>query len=292
MWKNGVLLLIVFSASFALKAQLKNSYIVSDNSEFDRVKFSLNATNGQCLIESSSEATLMDIHSNTEESTKPQYKEQIINRTKEVKVELGEEHNTSLSTTISKHMFSTQSVDDYTWKVYLSKIKPLDLDLNYAIGDTYIDLSDLPIEKMKMRSGSANVKVNYRKGMGNLLQMDTFLIKVDMGSFEAKNFHLCNSDIIITDIGFGKVKMDFEDAEQINTDVSATVGAGRLEVLLPNENIPIKININNSPLCQVKIPRNFEKVAENVFVTSGYDGDQTDYINFSVDVAVGNIVFK
>lgn len=292
MWKNGVLLLIVFSASFALKAQLKNSYIVSDNSEFDRVKFSLNATNGQCLIESSSEATLMDIHSNTEESTKPKYKEQIINRTKEVKVELGEEHNTSLSTTISKHMFSTQSVDDYTWKVYLSKIKPLDLDLNYAIGDTYIDLSDLPIEKMKMRSGSANVKVNYRKGMGNLLQMDTFLIKVDMGSFEAKNFHLCNSDIIITDIGFGKVKMDFEDAEQINTDVSATVGAGRLEVLLPNENIPIKININNSPLCQVKIPRNFEKVAENVFVTSGYDGDQTDYINFSVDVAVGNIVFK
>ena len=118
MWKNGVLLFFLFSASFALKAQLKNSYIVTDNQEFDRVKFSLNATNGQCLIESSSEAALMDIHSNTEESIQPQYEEQIINRTKEVKVELGEKHSTSLSTTISKHMFSTQAVDDYTWNPF------------------------------------------------------------------------------------------------------------------------------------------------------------------------------
>ena len=189
-------------------------------------------------------------------------------------------------------MFSSQSVDDYTWKVYLSKIKPLDLNLNYAIGDTYIDLSDLPIEKMKMRSGSANVRVNYKKGKGNLMEMDTFLIKVDMGTFEAKNLHLCNANNIITDVGFGKVKMDFEDAKNINTDVSATVGAGRLEVLLPRESIPVKININDSPLCHVKIPRRFEKVADNVFVTPGFNEEEANFINFSIDVAVGNIVFK
>lgn len=292
MWRIGLLLLFAFLVSIALKAQLKNSYYVSDNQEFDKVKFSLNATNGQCTIEPSSQAVIMDIHSCTEEASNPQYEEKVVNRTKEVKIVLGKDHNTSLSSTISKRMFSTQSVDDYTWKVYLSKLKPMDLDLTYAIGDTYIDLSDLPIEKLKMRSGSANIKVNYKKGMGNLLKMDTFLIKVDMGTFEAKNLHLCNSSNIITDVGFGKVKMDFENAEIIKTNVNATVGAGRLEVILPQKGIPVKININDSPLCHIRMPKNFEKVEENVFVTPGFNDEQANYINFSIDVAVGNIVFK
>lgn len=291
MWRNGILLTLAFSASFVLKAQLNNSFTVSDNQEIDKVKFSLNSTSGQGVIESGLKASLVDIHS-TSDVVEPHYNERIIDRTKEVTVALGEENNASLSTTITKRMFSTQSVEDYTWKVYLSKLKPLDLDLNYAIGDTYIDLSDLPIEKLKMRSGSANVKVNYKNGLGNLLEMDTFLIKVDMGTFEAKNLHLCNSSNIITDIGFGKVKMDFEDAQVINTNVKASVGAGKLEIILPIGAIPVKININDSPLCQIKMPRNFVNISENVFVSPGFEEGQLNAINFSVDVAVGNIVFK
>lgn len=291
MWRNGILLTLAFSASFVLKAQLNNSFTVSDNQEIDKVKFSLNSTSGQGVIESGLKASLVDIHS-TSDVVEPHYNERIIDRTKEVTVALGEENNASLSTTITKRMFSTQSVEDYTWKVYLSKLKPLDLDLNYAIGDTYIDLSDLPIEKLKMRSGSANVKVNYKNGLGNLLEMDTFLIKVDMGTFEAKNLHLCNSSNIITDIGFGKVKMDFEDAQVINTNVKASVGAGKLEIILPSGAIPVKININDSPLCQIKMPGNFVNISENVFVSPGFEEGQLNAINFSVDVAVGNIVFK
>lgn len=292
MWRNGILLALAFSASFVLKAQLNNSFTVSDNQEFDKVKFSLNSTSGQGVIESGPKASLVDIHSTTDAAVEPYYEERIIDRTKEVTVALGEENNASLSTTITRRMFSTQSVEDYTWKVYLSKLKPLDLDLNYAVGDTYIDLSDLPIEKLKMRSGSANVKVNYKNGLGNLLEMDTFLIKVDMGTFEAKNLHLCNSSNIITDIGFGKVKMDFEDAQVINTNVRASVGAGKLEIILPSGDIPVRININDSPLCHIKMPRNFENISENVFVSPGFEDGQLNAINFSVDVAVGNIVFK
>lgn len=288
----GLLLILTFPVSFVLKAQLNNSYSISDDHEFDRVKFSLNATNGQGSIEPSQEEFVLDIHSNTEESSKPLYEETIVNRTKEVKVAFDEEESNSLSSSISKHMFSTQSVDDYTWKIYLTKLKPLDLDLNYAVGDTYIDLSDLPVEKLKMRTGSANVKVNYKKGKGNLLEMDTFLIKVDLGTFEARNLHLCNSKNIITDVGFGKVKIDFEDAEHINTNVNATVGAGSLEVSLPHDDISVRINVNDSPLCHIKMPKNFEKIEENVFASPGYDGELTNCINFSIDVAVGNIVFK
>ena len=168
----------------------------------------------------------------------------------------------------------------------------MDLDLNYAVGDTYIDLSDLPIERLKMRTGSANVKINYTEGFGNQLEMDTFLIKVDMGTFEAINLHLSNANYIITDVGFGKVKMDFEDAEYIRTDVHASVGAGKLEIILPMHNIPVRININDSPLCNIKIPEEFVVSTDNIYVSPGYAENQLNQINFNVDVAVGNIVFK
>ena len=292
MRRNGLLLLLVSLTSFVLKAQYNNSYSVSDNQDFDKVKFSLNSTNGHCSIEPSQEVDIMDIHSNTAGTSEPLYEEKIINRTKEVNVKFAEEHEISLSSSISKRLFSSQSVDDYTWKVYLSKVKPMDLDLNYAVGDTYIDLSDLPIERFKMRTGSANVKVNYKKGLANQLEMDTFMIKVDMGTFEAKNLHLSKSSNIIADVGFGKVKMDFEDAQIIKTMVLATVGAGKLEILLPRENIPIKINVNDSPLCQIKIPKEFVESGDHVFMTPGFNENETNYINFSVDVAVGNIIFK
>ena len=292
MWRNGLLLVLVSLMSIVLKAQIKNSFTVSDNQEFDKVKFSLNTTRGHCFIEPGQESNLMNIQSNTDGTSTPEYEEKIINRTKEVKVKLDERQNTSLSSSISKRMFSSQSVDDYTWKVYISKLKPMDLDLNYAVGDTYIDLSDLPIERLKMRTGSANVKINYTEGFGNQLEMDTFLIKVDMGTFEAINLHLSNANYIITDVGFGKVKMDFEDAEYIRTDVHASVGAGKLEIILPMHNIPVRININDSPLCNIKIPEEFVVSTDNIYVSPGYAENQLNQINFNVDVAVGNIVFK
>jgi hypothetical protein len=168
----------------------------------------------------------------------------------------------------------------------------MDLDLSYAVGDTYIDLSDLPIEQLKMRTGSANVTINYTEGLGNQLQMDTFLIKVDMGTFEAKNLHLSNANHIITDVGFGKVKMDFEAASYLHTNVHASVGAGKLEIILPGDNIPVRININDSPLCHIKMPKEFELLADNVYVSPGFNDELVNQINFNVDVAVGNIIFK
>lgn len=291
MWRIGLLFALIFLASFILRAQIKNFYSVTDNHEFDNIKFSLNVTNGQCFIEQSKEVSIMGIHYNSDGAVEPQYEKKIINRTKEVNVKLADEYN-SLKASISQRIFSSRSDDDYTWKVYLSKLKPMDLDLNYAFGDAYIDLSDLSIERLKMRTGNANIKVNYKKGFGNQMEMDTFMIKVDMGTFEAKNLHLSRSGIIIADVGFGKVQMDFGDAVFIKTDVKVTVGAGKLEIILPYSNIPVKININDSPLCHIKIPKGFQETSENVFVTTNFNENQTNFINFNVDVAVGSIIFK
>ena len=254
----------------------------------------MNATNGQSLIEPGQIVHVLNIFSSTEGLSEPQYEEYLINRTKKVSIKLTDEHANNLSATISNQMFNPRptSANDYIWKVYLSKLKPTALDLNYVVGDTYIDLSGLPIERLKINTGSANVKINYNKGFENLLEMDTFLIKVDMGTLEANNLHLSRSSIIIADVGFGKVKMDFVDAETINTNVRATIGAGKLEIILPKNDLPVKININDSPLCHIIIPKEFEKSADHVFVSREFKENQVNFINFDIDVAVGSIEFK
>lgn len=291
MWKNGLIFSLALALGYLANAQVKNSFISSDNQDFDKIKFSLKAREGQCYIRPGQESSQMNIERIPKDNNKPSVEEKIVARTKQINVQLDDEDG-SLSSSISRRMFSQQSVDDYTWKVYLSKCKPMDLDLNYAVGDTYIDLSGLPVERLKMFTGSANVSVNYNSNEGNQLVMDTFLIKVDMGTFKAKNLHLSRSNKVIADVGFGTVRMDFEEAESIMTDVSASVGAGKLEVILPSSDVPVKININDSPLCRIKMPKEFRKSSANEFTNIDPEDRSDNYLTFNVDVAVGNIVFK
>ena len=95
----------IFSLSLAFgilaKAQIKNSFVVSDNQDFDRIKFSLNATDGQCIIGPGDASSLMNIQRISEDADKPQYEELIVERTKQVKIHLNDESN-SLSSSLSQ----------------------------------------------------------------------------------------------------------------------------------------------------------------------------------------------
>lgn len=223
----------------------------------------------------------------------PTCDEKIIGRTRQINVRLNEDKSTYLGSSISRRMFSGQE-DTQAYRLFLAGEKPMALDLNYAVGDTRIDLSGLPVNNLKMYSGSANIFVDYESGEKNLVVMDTFKIKVDMGKLNAKNLHLSRSKTVIADVGFGSVYMDFENAFDIASDVKASVGAGKLEVILPEGNIPVRININSSPLCRVKMPSDFKKSMTTLYSNTDteFATNGPHYINFDIDVAVGNIVFK
>jgi hypothetical protein len=160
MWKNGIVSSLILISGLLANAQVENSAYISDPQDFDKIKFSLNVTEGQCYIEPGKDPHQVNVEKLSDKASDPHYEEKIIDRTKHVNLRIKDD-NRSLSSSISRRMFSKQSTDDYTWKVYLSKIKPMDLDLTYAVGDTYIDLSGLPVENLKMRTGNSNVHVNY-----------------------------------------------------------------------------------------------------------------------------------
>jgi len=287
MWKKSLVFAPVLFMGFISIAQQPISVSAIPGNDYDKVKVALNATDGHCQIVPGENSNPIHI----DKPVNPHVEERINGRTKEIDIKLSETTETSFGTAISRKLFSTQEVEDQGWKVYLSAAKPMDLNLVYAIGDTHLDLSGLPIERLKLKTGSANVFVNYKNGKGNTVIMDTMLINVDMGSLETKNLHLANSKNILADVGFGSVLLDFEDAASVTTDVDASVGAGKLEILLPASQIPVKININNSPLCRVKIPANFIRISDHEFLSSN-DQSHPGFINFNVDVAVGHVIFR
>jgi hypothetical protein len=193
---------------------------------------------------------------------------------------------------VSFRVFGNGAENLNQWHVYLSKKKPIDLNLRYGMGNAFVDLSGLSVEKLNIATGSADVNIGYVSGQYNQIEMDTFCIKVDLGTLEARQVSLSNARNIIADVGFGSLYLDFTEKSLVKSVVNATVGAGNL-VVTANESVnPMIIYIQNSPLCRVKIPKGFKEIRENVFVNKQYDQDAENLITFNIDVTMGNIIFK
>jgi len=285
------LLVGILFASASL-AQQRKHYIIEDNHDFDYLDFTLNATSGSYQISPTHNPNPINIYGNLAEGAiEPEFTSRLDQRTNYVSFNLQEDQDRDISKTISFNVFSKNESEDEQWMVYLSQSKPLCLNLNYGIGDAMIDLSGVPIQKLKINTGSADVTVEY-SGQANKVDMDTFYVKVDLGSVTVKRADFARAKIIIAEVGFGDLSLDFSKVTAIKSEVIASVGAGNLEILIPKTEAPIKIILNDSPLCRVKLAKSFEEVEENVYVNKSYLPDSENLLTFNLDVAMGYIVFK
>ncbi|GJM28729.1 MAG: hypothetical protein DHS20C17_13640 [Cyclobacteriaceae bacterium] len=275
--------------------QIKKHYTVENNNSFDRVAVTLSGGSGTCYIRPTPNNNPVNIYGTAESDVPGPSCESILEqRTQKVNVNfLDGKLNESSTKKVSFNVFGdTESNRQNQWHVYLSKKKPVQLNLNYGMGNAFVDLSGLAVEKLNITTGSADVNIGYISGQYNQQEMDTFCIKVDLGTLEARQVALSNAKTIIADVGFGSLHLDFTNKSLVSSNVNATVGAGNL-VVNANESInPMIIYIQNSPLCRVKIPQSFTEIRENVFVSSQYDQDAENLITFNIDVTMGNIIFK
>ncbi len=293
MWRATLVCSIAALTCSVSLAQFKQFYSVSDDGTFDAITFTLNATSGSCYIKSDADRLPLNIYGNPDfEKINPNFQSWVENRTNFVNLDL-EDYNTSgFSKIISYNVFGPDKKDKNFWKIYLSNKKEYSLNLNYGIGMADVDLTGVPLKNLNIRTGRADVTVDYSQDLSNLIEMDTFYVKVDMGSLEARKMQLYRASTIITDIGFGNVTLDFSDVPEKRSSIEAMVGAGNLEVLLPKENAPVIIYINNSPLCSIKLAKGFEEIDDNVYVNMDYSSSAESLLTFNVDVALGNVSFK
>jgi len=289
------LVLLSFSllASFSSFSQLKKFYSVSNDSAFQKVDFCLSATSGSCYIRPVKAAQPVNIYGNPDfETINPSFKTFVKNNVKHVNLDLENYQSSTISKSLTSSIFGSEKKDDKNyWKILLTEDKVYSLQLAYGIGNADVDLSGIPVEKLKITTGSADVIVDYADGKGNLVPMDTFFVKIDLGSLTANHINLTNSKVIVAEVGFGTAVLDFSDKSQQASKIKASVGAGRLEMIMPKENVPVIIYLHNSPLCSVKMPSEFKQIRKNVYASSNYHPDAGDLMEFNVDVALGNVEF-
>lgn len=274
-------------------AQLKQFYSIQDDGTYDAIDFTLTATSGTCFISPGTSTVPLKIYGNPDfERINPHFQSWVNGKTNYVDLVLEEYNSSGFSKSISYNVFGPDKKDKNQWRVILANEKEYSLNLNYGIGMANVDLTGIPVKKLNIKTGSADVDVYYSSKEGNKIEMDTFYIKVDMGSIRARQMQLCRARNIITDIGFGNATLDFDDVPTTKSNIEVTVGAGNLEVLIPRKNVPIIIHINDSPLCSIKLAKGFEEVDDNVYVNMDYSPDALNLLTFNIDVALGNVVFK
>ncbi|HEY3401965.1 MAG TPA: hypothetical protein VGK59_01180 [Ohtaekwangia sp.] len=291
-WLTGLGIALI-GAAFG---QIKKQFTVEDAKDCENIRLCLKSNSGNCFIKPSHNPEILNVFSNqTETSYSHNFRKEIKGKTCEVFLNLEEDHSEGLSQTISTRFFgATENVgtENKLWKMYLTNLKPYLLELNYGVGNATVDLSGLAVKKLKINTASADVNVGYYSSLENQINMDTFFVKVDMGSVNVKNINLSRTRCVMADVGFGNMTLDFSEKPLVSNKVKGSVGAGNLTIVLPNTETPVVVKIYDSWLCSVKMPASLKKISENTFANASYIKDSRNALTFDLDVSMGNIIFK
>jgi hypothetical protein len=275
--------------------QIKKQFTVEDSQACENIRLCVRANSGNCFVKPSQNPDILNVFSNqTEAAYAHNFRKEVKGKTCEVLLNLEEVQAEGLSRTISTRFFGTSEnpSSDKLWKMYLTDAKPYFLELNYGVGNANIDLSGLAVKKLKINTGSADVNVGYFSLLENQIDMDTFFVKVDLGSVNVKNLNLSRTHFVMADVGFGNMTLDFSNKPLVSNKIKGSVGAGNLIIILPNEETSVLVKIQDSWLCSVKVPVSLKKIGENTFANAAYSKCAKNSLTFDLDVSMGNIVFK
>jgi hypothetical protein len=274
--------------------QIKKQFSVENTEMCKRVELRLEAKTGNCFIRPSQNADLLNIYSNQDlEEYNHSFSNEVTAKTCRVKLALEQEGQKGVGQKISYKVFgSEENASDKFWKVYLTDKLPYSLDLGYGLGNANIDLSGLAIEKLKINTGSADVNVSYSSGIENKVEMDTFFVNVDMGTLNARQLNLSRAHVVIAEVGFGNMWLDFSNKPSFSNHIKGSVGAGNLIITLPNEDTPVLVTINDSWLCSVSPCKGLKKIGDNTFANAAYARGHANALTFDLEVSMGKIIFK
>ncbi len=293
MWRSIILVLSTSALAIGVSAQVKKQFSVEKTQECNKVVLKLRAKTGNCFIRPSQNEDVLNVYSNQDvEEYDHSFSNEVIGKTCSLKLSLEQENMPGVGHRISYRVFGAdERPSDKFWKVYLAESTPYILDLDYGLGNADIDLSGLTIEKLKINTASADVNISYNSQVENKITMDTFCVKVDMGSLNARHLNLARSKVVLAEVGFGNMYLDFSNKPTITNHIIGSVGAGNLIIQLPSEEVPVLVTINESWLCSISLSRNLKKIGPNKFANTAYTKDSPNALVFDLDVSMGKIVF-
>ena len=280
-------------SSVIVFAQESKHFRVEQNHKYRSITFNYSASSGVCYLAQGDNQDAISVYSTRDiDEFNHSFDRSESGKDLMIDLSLDEKNNESFSQSISNKVFAKSKPEDNIWKVLLAEDIPYNLNLTYGIGTAYIDLAGLSVSNLKVKTGSADVNIDYLTSMPNSINMDTMAIKVDLGNVSVRQIYLANVSNIFAEVGFGNMLLDLAEPMDESCHVVASVGAGSLQILIPKSTKPIIIRVKQSMLCDVKLTKSFKETEENVFTNMEYDADATDILEFEVDVSFGTIIFK
>ena len=290
--KFKVLVILFALIQTIAEAQEQHFFAVDDHPDIQRLVVLLNSRQSQGSILPAEISALAEFECRYAGVMTPLVEQPKLTGTKILHLNMDELSAAQMSGLSNTSWFAGYRSAGQDWKLHLSEQKPLDLHLNYATGKAEIDLSGLPVNRFNLSSGSADIVLHYASGRPNPMEMDSLHLNVDWGSIHTKNLHLSNARHILADVYVGKLYMDFSCAVEKPATITAGVGAGRIEVILPGGSTPVRIRLNDSPLCRVSIPDSFVRTDKSTFVYPAANSSENYMLDFVIDVAMGTVRFR
>lgn len=288
----GVILLCM--GAFCVHAQQYYKYYeVRDSADFQSLKLHIATLTGNCAIAGVDTREPLSIFGSEENNASTSsYKKVRIGDQLSMDIKLrGQDEAHSVFSAISESLFDEESETSEQWMVQLSNRYPTDLSLHYAIGNAEVNLSNLRLQKLKIKTGGADIHVFYEENKPNPIPMDSFLLKVDFGSLVVNRMNLSGAKVVDASVGFGNLRMDFSDKRTSPAVVTASVGAGTMEVILPENHASVLVYVNDSPLCGVHMMSCMKEIRPHVFASEDYKEGAPSSMVFHVDVGMGSIHF-
>jgi len=192
-------------------AQIKKQFSVEGDENVEQINLNFGVNNGICSIKAGDGDEAVTIYSNQDyDDYNHSFNKTTERRVLSINLDLEDKNNKGFTQSISRSVFGrggNEPASNY-WRVYLNREKEYNLDLRYGIGQANIDLSGISVKKLKVQTGSAEVNVGYFSEIANAVEMDTFMVKVDMGSIAVKQLNSARSKYVQADVGFGDLLLD------------------------------------------------------------------------------------
>jgi len=295
MLKNLCLLfLLLVGGVNASKAQLVKEFRVTESKGFDLVAFEFTSYKSTTQLKRVKSSDPLYIHGHLEKTNiLPVFSSEISSNILRTSLIHKNVESENLGKSITSKLFAGASEDfDHSWDLGLTTNFLYHLDFNLGVGKSDFDLANLTVSQLKIRSASADVLVHYSSKAPNQIQMDTLLVTLNMGTVQVDEANYTNAKKMIFEVNYGTINLDFSDGMSSESQVIASIGAGKLYIHLPPDSFPVRIKMRTTPMCRTNLPKYLKELEDNIYVTKGYKESDPRLLNLIIDVGVGSITVE
>ncbi len=160
---------------------------------------------------------------------------------------------------------------------------PMDLQMEFGLGEANIDLTGLEISNLDIECGLSDVKLNVDKT--NPIKCKEMYIESGLGDFNGDGLGFLRSKYINIEVSLGATYVDLRDqTTDLTGDIS--VGLGSLELVLP-ENANIKVRVDDSFLSSIDLD-DLEKTGHKEWSSKSWKSRQPT-IDLDITIGLGSV---